>query len=71
MPRTARPRAVPPGLEVRPEAAEVVLGRVVLQDAEGQADEGSVVDQGTHAERAIVQLVGGERAAEVAPARSR
>ncbi len=62
---------VQPGLEVRQEAADVVLGRVVLQDAEGQADEGSVVDQGKHAERAIVQLVSGEIAAEVAQRRSR
>ena len=52
------------GLEVGQEAADVVLGRVVLQDAEGQADEGSVVDQREHAERAIVQLIDGDIAAE-------
>src|SRR5450755_821510 len=53
------------GFEVSQEAADVVLGRVVLQDAEGQAVEGSVVNQRKHAERAVVQLIGGEVAAEV------
>src|SRR5205823_4674517 len=53
------------GLEVRQEVADVALGRVVLQDAKGQADEGSIVDQREHAEWTVVQLVDGEIAAEV------
>ena len=44
---------------------DVVLGRVALQDTEGQADESSIVDQREHAERAVVQLVGSEIPAEV------
>jgi hypothetical protein len=55
---------VQPGLEVRQEAADVVPGRVVFQDPEGQAEERSVVDQREHAERAVVQLIDGEIAAE-------
>jgi hypothetical protein len=53
------------GLEVAKEAADVLVSRVPFQDAVGQPDEGAVVDQGEDAERAVVQLIDSDVAAEV------
>jgi hypothetical protein len=62
--------AQPPRVQVRLEAAEErldVLGvRGAAQDVVGEPLVGAVVDEREDAERAVIQLVGGDEAREVA-----
>jgi hypothetical protein len=58
------------GLEIAEEGADVILGRVFLQDPVGQPGEGPVVDQGEDTEGAVVQFIEGDVAAEALQAAS-
>src|SRR5262249_54648758 len=51
-------------LEIVEEGPDIILGRVLLQNTVGQANEGAVVDQGEHTEWSVVQLIDGDIAAE-------
>ena len=65
----------PACLQGRPEAAEerldVDLGRVAVQDVVGQPFEGAVIDDRQDTERAVIQLVGGDKPEKSESAQSR
>ena len=63
--RDLQAASVEVGLEIAEQGADVILSRVLLQDPVHQPGEGPVVDQGQDAERAVVQLIDGDVAAEV------
>ncbi len=52
-------------LELAQECADVLLARVVLQDAEGQAVVAAIVHHAEHAEWPVVHLVDGQIAGEI------
>jgi hypothetical protein len=52
-------------VEAAEERLDVVVGRIAVQDVAGEPLEGAVVDDRQDAERAVIQLVGGDEAREV------
>ena len=53
------------GMEAAEERLDVLVGRVVVEDLVDEPLEGAVVDDREDAERAVIQLVGGDIAREV------
>ena len=65
MPCERQARGASRAWEAAEEALDVVVGRVVVQHPVGRRLEGAVVHDGQHAERAVVQFIGGDVPGEV------